>query len=967
VRSAFVVWRRSALVMVAVALVGGSGAVMAPAVAAAGGPSAVTAVTGGPEQLPVGSRAVGALPGTSALSVDVALRPADPAALQTFAQEVADPASPLFRHFLAPGQFAGRFGPAPSVIASTRAWLGSEGLEVGPTAGDGLLIPVSGSADQLGAAFGVGFEQEQLPTGRIVREPTARPAVPRALAGSVQGVVGLDDLAIERPHLARPATAAPAEGPEDSGPVGHAGPSACGAANSAGATANELAQAYSISSLQPANEGQGVTVGIYELEPYLPSDISTFESCYSPAPSPTITPVSVDGAAPNAGAGGGEAALDIQMVVGLAPKANIDVYVGHNFGIGPLDVYAQMVDQDQAQVLTTSWGQCESAAGTADIETEATLLQQAATQGQSVVAASGDSGSEDCNAPGIFNDTQLEVDDPASQPWVTAVGGTELDSLGPPPGESVWNTGVFEGTTGGGNSRLWTMPSWQLGPGVESGYTRANDSYTGASPCPLNAGGGAVSCREVPDVAADGDPNTGFATFCSCGPNPGHFQAIGGTSMSAPLFASIAALADENGVTPRRLGQLDPSLYQAGCSNPRPFNDVTSGNNQPLGSAPSNAPRTPGGPYYPATSGYDMASGLGTPIASSLLPDLITPVNACPAVSGMSVRSGPAAGGTVVTLSGSNLSGVGEVDFGPNHAGSVLATSASSVTVATPGSPTGGWNTALVVVKTANDAIGADGRNYFTFTGPRGYWTTASDGGVFTFGQVGYHGSTGGIRLQKPVVGIAPTPSSKGYWLVASDGGVFSFGDAGFHGSTGGIRLTRPIVGMASTPDGQGYWLVASDGGVFAFGDAGFFGSTGGIALQAPIVGMAVTPDGGGYWLVASDGGIFAFGDAGFFGSTGGIRLAKPIVGMATTPNGQGYWLAASDGGIFTFGNAGFAGSLGGIRLTRPIVGISTPFGGGGYWLVASDGGIFAFGGAGFAGSMGGHPLNAPMVGMGGS
>jgi hypothetical protein len=81
------------------------------------------------------------------------------------------------------------------------------------------------------------------------------------------------------------------------------------------------------------------------------------------------------------------------------------------------------------------------------------------------------------------------------------------------------------------------------------------------------------------------------------------------------------------------------------------------------------------------------------------------------------------------------------------------------------------------------------------------------------------------------VVGMAPTPSGKGYWLVASDGGIFAFGDAGFLGSTGGIRLNQPVVGMAATPSGAGYWLVASDGGVFGFGDADFWGS---VPLVAP-------------------------------------------------------------------------------------------------------------------------------------
>jgi hypothetical protein len=219
--------------------------------------------------------------------------------------------------------------------------------------------------------------------------------------------------------------------------------------------------------------------------------------------------------------------------------------------------------------------------------------------------------------------------------------------------------------------------------------------------------------------------------------------------------------------------------------------------------------------------------------------------------------------------------------------------------------------------------------------------------------------SGAGMVLNAPIVDVASTPDGKGYWEGASDGGVFSFGDAGFYGSTGSQHLNKPIVGMAATPDGKGYWEVATDGGIFAFGDAGFFGSTGGDLLNQPIVGMTPTPDGGGYWIVASDGGTFAFGDARYLGSATNLSPFSPIVGVASTSDGLGYWEAAADGAVFSFGDASYAG---GANPGQPVVGISAS--GPGYRLVAADGGVFDFGGAVYDGSYGGHHLNRPMIGM---
>jgi len=926
--------------------------------------------------LPRGTRALRAVAPTTVVHGDVVLKARDPGALESFDTSVSTPGSPNFRHYLAPGAFAAVFGPSPTTLASVRAWLSGRGLDVGATSGDGLIVAFSGTAEQIDQAFAVGLEQYRLPSGRVVRVPDAEPLVPSALAGALDGVTGLDDLSRPGPQLVRPANATPATrsaaggpAPRVSGPSPTAGCSNTIQSNpaSAGAlTVTDLASTYSFSNIYAGgNEASGVTVGIYELEPFLQSDINAFKNCYSPAITASVSSVSVDHASPNSGPGAGEAALDIEMVIGMAPNVNVKVYVGPNGGSGPLDTYLAMVDgPSPPAVISTSWGQCEAQLPAAYLQAESSIFQQAVAQGETVAAAAGDEGSEDCYLFPSSNDTRLQVDDPASQPWVTGVGGTTINAAGPPPTESVWNLGLSSGTGGGGNSTTWTMPAWQRGPGVQSTATKAQDTFTGAQPCPTSSGAGTLSCREVPDVAADADPRNGLAIFCSCA--SGGWAKIGGTSMAAPLWAALAALADQGQVSP--VGFANPTLYQAQCGGSPVFNDVTVGNNQPAGSSPSNPPRLPPGPYYQATPGFDMATGLGTPVASALVSRLRSPgPSTCPVVTGISASSGPAGGGTTVTVSGSNLSGVSEVDFGNGNPATIRSVTSSSVTVSSPVSTTRGWDVSAVIVKTGDDALGFDGSLPFTYLGPRGYWMVASDGGIFSFGQMGFYGSMGGKPLDQPIVGMASTPSSQGYWLVASDGGIFSFGDAGFYGSTGNIKLNKPMVGMASTPDGGGYWLVASDGGIFAYGDAGFYGSTGNIKLNKPIVGMASTPDGGGYWLVASDGGIFSFGDAAFHGSMGAVALTKPVVGMATTPDGNGYWLVASDGGIFAFGDAAFHGSMGAVALTKPVVGMAATPDGNGYWLVASDGGIFSFGGTygGFYGSTGDIRLTKPMVGIG--
>ena len=224
-----------------------------------------------------------------------------------------------------------------------------------------------------------------------------------------------------------------------------------------------------------------------------------------------------------------------------------------------------------------------------------------------------------------------------------------------------------------------------------------------------------------------------------------------------------------------------------------------------------------------------------------------------------------------------------------------------------------------------------------------GYWMGAGDGGVFSFGAASFHGSTGGMRLNQPVVGMAGTPSGGGYWLVASDGGVFTFGDAAFYGSTGALRLAAPIVGMAPTPDGKGYWLVASDGGVFTFGDATFYGCGVGTGLTAAIVGMTPTPSGTGYWLAAADGSIRASGDAHSFGP--GPAPDLPVAGLARTPDGGGYWLLSADGTVSAYGDAVAHGSVTLASGDRAVAIVATTTGNG-YLVAERSGRVQSFGDA---------------------
>jgi hypothetical protein len=330
----------------------------------------------------------------------------------------------------------------------------------------------------------------------------------------------------------------------------------------------------------------------------------------------------------------------------------------------------------------------------------------------------------------------------------------------------------------------------------------------------------------------------------------------------------------------------------------------------------------------------------------------------------------------------------GVVEFGSFTA--AVGTNGDGATSVTSNSPSictvgpDGHTVSFVLFGTCSlTASVGQGSNYLGGTGSpqtfvvnpaaRGYWLVGSDGGIFSFGAAGFHGSMGGIHLQRPVVGITPTHDRGGYWLVASDGGIFSFGDSGFYGSIPGIglhpagsglpsSLDAPIVGMVPTATGHGYFMIASDGGVFAFGDARFEGSCPGIGGCAGAA-VAVMPDrsGNGYWLVTATGGVYAFGDAPFYGSP--PASSSHVVDAVPTPDGQGYWILDANGNVLSFGDAGSMGApLGYVNSFNPATAIFPTADGQGYWVAAARGDVFTYGDAPYLGGMSAAGLNGQII-----
>jgi hypothetical protein len=587
---------------------------------------------------PSDSRALGRLSAGTHIAVLVTLKPQS--GLAAYAKAVTTPGSSVYHHYLSVREFREQFGASQQTIDAVTDSLRASGLTPGRVSANGLALAVNASANKFSRAFKTSFERVRLPSGRVAFTNTSAPELSSAASPHVQAILGLNslnpplstDLSRSRSLQRTSRTSVRAHTSQSGGPVNSCipeGTAPTGTPPSGYWTADEVAQAYGLAGYYATgDEGAGQTIALVELEPNLPSDVAEYEYCYglTGSATPTINYTEVDGGA-GSGAGTGEAALDIEQVIGLAPQATVDVYQAPNndTNTGFLAALQAMIDNSAVNIISNSWGTCEPSmegpgeSNYADLTSENVLFEQAATEGKTVFAASGDSGSSGCYQGSDNADSTPAADDPASQPYVTGTGGTSLpgtDETPDPAGQTVWNDGGEGGGAGGGGiSNYWPMPAWQSDA---AGSLNVIGPDSSGVPCRAASGG---YCREVPDVSGDADPTTGYAIACSesCAvdnhaPSSGAWFPAGGTSAVAPLWAAYTALVNDSSICNKApIGFANPLLYEAaGSAYASSFTDITTAGNN------DDAATGYAGGLYPVGTGYDMATGLGTPIGGTL-------------------------------------------------------------------------------------------------------------------------------------------------------------------------------------------------------------------------------------------------------------------------------------------------------------------------------------------------------------
>ena len=486
------------------------------------------------------------------------------------------PGSRSYGHYLSASEVASRYGPAPAAIDRLRSLLATLRLSIDWHRGNDWLA-VSGEAGSIQKAFRATANWYVSPRGTRFYASAGEPTLPEVLQPYVTAVGPLTNYFEPQSHVV---------------PAGGLAP-------------DDLLGAYDIAPLRELGlDGTGQTVVFFESDGFAQSDLDTFTAKFG---LPRIQPVIRAGPTLAAGA---ETEMDLEIVHEIAPGAKLLLYnidskaaatkaqTVPNFLQVLLDLQQQMVNDNPGAVLSQSWGICETPFGQAIADAHKNLYDHADALGESVFVSTGDNAAYEClrisprgTVPSKDN---LAVPLPAAVPGVTATGGTRL-SVSANKGwynETVWEEPISTNGTGGGVTRYFTRPAWQQGSGVEDAQYNPK------------------RMRSIPDVSADGDPVSGASIYITDGHGGGQWSAGGGTSQSAPIWAGIAALFNQylqqKGL--HAAGFMNPALYQI-AAHPSPyqaFHDVTMGSNL----------------YYPATPGYDMASGLGTPDAWNLARDL---------------------------------------------------------------------------------------------------------------------------------------------------------------------------------------------------------------------------------------------------------------------------------------------------------------------------------------------------------
>jgi subtilase family serine protease len=511
---------------------------------------------------------------THRVAVTISLRIHDAAGLDRTIADLYDPASPTYHQFLSVGDFATQFGAAPSVQAQVRSWLTKQGLTVQGTSRNALAIHAIGPASAITRAFETPLYAYKEGSSTFIANAQAV-RLPRAVAVDVVSVAGLSTAHAAHPEAPFPTSTTTAGGPQGYSP-------------------SDYAKIYNYASLQASGlDGTGQTIAIAAFADYQESDVAVFDSQFGLSSNVTRIPIA-DGV--NVGAQADEAAdmpeaeADIEALQGVAPKATVLVYESPNTDSGAINMFNKIVSDNTAGVITNSWGSDEYDTPQSDIQAEHQTLQEAAAQGQSIFAASGDNGAYDAAGVSTTAGSNLIVDYPASDPFATGVGGTQLQTNGDTYAtETAWSDTGYKPPAGGGGglSATFKRPVWQTGPGVQSQYSNG--------------------MRQVPDVSFDADLEKGLSVYFHL-PNGSSWQMFNGSSQAAPFWAGFITLVEQS--LGHRLGDMNYTLYALGSGTypAAPYHDVTQGTNL----------------YFPAAPGWDFATGWGSFDGAAFLTDVKT-------------------------------------------------------------------------------------------------------------------------------------------------------------------------------------------------------------------------------------------------------------------------------------------------------------------------------------------------------